>query len=66
MSIEQMIANLAETYADKLNQQVQKRVEDMKNDDKSHYLLYQVLKVTVEEGELIYIYQNKGLFLYKY
>lgn len=57
MSIEQMIANLAETYADKLNQQVQKRVEDMKNDDKSHYLLYQVLKVTVEEGELIDIYQ---------
>ncbi|MED5073379.1 ApaLI family restriction endonuclease [Anoxybacillus geothermalis] len=66
MSIEQMIANLAETYADKLNQQVQKRVEDMKNDDKSHYLLYQVLKVTVEEGELIDIYQNKGRFLYKY
>lgn len=66
MSIEQMIANLAETYADKLNQQMQKRVEDMKNDDKSHYLLYQVLKVTVEEGELIDIYQNKGRFLYKY
>ncbi|WP_163151443.1 ApaLI family restriction endonuclease [Anoxybacillus sp. MB8] len=66
MSIEQTIANLAETYAYKLNQKVQKRVEDMKNDDKSHYLLYQVLKVTVQEGELIDIYQNKGRFLYKY
>ncbi len=38
----------------------------MKNDDKSHYLIYQVLRVTFEEGELIDLYQNKGRFLYKY
>ena len=35
----------------------------MKADDKSHYLIYKVLKVTLEEGELIDIYQNKGRFL---
>ncbi|QXW66211.1 ApaLI family restriction endonuclease [Streptobacillus moniliformis] len=38
----------------------------MKNDDKSHYLIYRVLGVSTKEGELIDIYQNKGRFLYKY
>ncbi len=38
----------------------------MKEDDKSHYLIYRVLGITNEEGELIDIYQNKGRFLYKY
>ncbi|OLN23150.1 restriction endonuclease [Domibacillus antri] len=46
--------------------QVLKRVEEMANDDLSHYLIYQVLNVPLEEGELIDIYQNKGRFLYKY
>ncbi|OGY91534.1 MAG: hypothetical protein A3H70_05215 [Candidatus Komeilibacteria bacterium RIFCSPLOWO2_02_FULL_48_11] len=38
----------------------------MKEDDNSHYLIYQVLGITDKEGELIDIYQNKGRFLYKY
>ena len=38
----------------------------MKLDDTSHYLLYRVLGVTNEEGNLIDLYQNKGRFLYKY
>lgn len=41
-------------------------MEEMKADDTSHYLLYRVLGVTGEEGNLIDIYQNKGRFLYKY
>lgn len=66
LSIEQALFKLAEDYANKLDEKVLDRVEEMNADDKSHYLIYKVLKVTLEEGELIDIYQNKGRFLYKY
>jgi hypothetical protein len=38
----------------------------MKQDDRSHALIYQVLGVFESEGKLIDVYQNKGRFLYKY
>ncbi len=38
----------------------------MEDDDTSHYLIYQVLGVSDEEGRLIDIYQSKGRFLYNY
>ena len=38
----------------------------MEGDDKSHYLIYQVLGITSTEGELIDRYQNNGRFLYRY
>ena len=60
------IKALADKYADDLKHQVDLRVEEMKHDDTSHYLLYRVLGVTDEEGNLIDLYQNKGRFLYKY
>jgi hypothetical protein len=41
-------------------------MEEMEEDDKSHYLIYQVLGISDEEGRLIDLYQNKGRFLYKY
>lgn len=66
LSIQEELIKLAEDYAGRLDQKVLERVEEMKVDDKSHYLIYKVLKVTLEEGELIDIYQNKGRFLYKY
>lgn len=66
LTIEQEIRELADRYATQLELKVKERVEDMNQDDKSHYLIYRVLKVTLEEGELIDIYQNKGRFLYKY
>ncbi len=66
MSIEQKIRTLAAKYAQELRQRIDARVEEMKDDDKSHYLVYQVLGITDEEGELIDVYQNKGRFLYKY
>ena len=31
-----------------------------------HYLLYQVLGISDEEGRLIDVYQSKGRFLYNY
>jgi hypothetical protein len=38
----------------------------MKSDDNSHHLIYRVLGITTEDGELIDVYQNTGRFLYKY
>lgn len=66
MAIEDKIRELAASYADELKSKMTARVEKMAEDDKSHFLIYQVLGVTDEEGELIDIYQNKGRFLYKY
>lgn len=60
------IKTLADKYASDLKHQVDLRIEEMKEDDTSHYLLYRVLGVTNEEGNLIDLYQNKGRFLYKY
>ena len=66
MDIEQEIRRLADKYADNLKARVDERVEEMEADDNSHYMVYQVLGITDEEGRLIDIYQNKGRFLYKY
>lgn len=60
------IKSLADEYSKKLDVQIQKRMTEMCDDDKSHYLIYQVLGITPEEGSLIDTYQNKGRFLYKY
>jgi len=66
MSIEGQIKTLAAKYACGLKQKMEDRLREMDNDDKSHFLVYQVLGITDEEGRLIDIYQNKGRFLYKY
>ena len=66
MDIYIKIKELADKYAIELKNQVDARIEEMKGDDTSHYLLYRVLGVTNEEGNLIDLYQNKGRFLYKY
>lgn len=66
MSIEEKIKDLAKKYANNLKIQIDTRMEEMKDDDKSHYLIYKVLGITNDEGHLIDLYQNKGRFLYKY
>ena len=60
------IKQLADKYATELQMQVDSRIEEMQGDDISHYLVYRVLGVSDEEGNLIDLYQNKGRFLYKY
>ncbi len=62
----QKIKNLAHTYSTNLNNQIEKRKEEMKADETSHYLIYRVLGITANEGQLIDEYQNVGRFLYKY
>jgi hypothetical protein len=64
--IEDTIRLLAREYADRLKKAIDDRLEEMKNDDTSHFLIYQVLGVGDQEGRLIDEYQNKGRFLYKY
>jgi hypothetical protein len=66
MTIRDEIKELAAKYALELRANVDARVIEMKFDDTSHYLIYRVLGVTDQEGELIDVYQNKGRFLYKY
>ena len=65
-TVEQKITALAAKYASELKKKIADRVEEMKADDQSHYLIYRVLGITDKEGELIDVYQNKGRFLYKY
>lgn len=60
------IIELAEKYASNLKEKIDDRKEAMKSDDNSHHLIYRVLGITTEEGELIDVYQNTGRFLYKY
>ena len=64
--IEETIRFLARRYADRLKKVIDERLEEMKGDDKSHFLIYQVLGVGDQEGRLVDEYQNKGRFLYKY
>ncbi len=60
------IKALADQHAAQLKEQVDSRMEEMKNDDTSHHLIYKILGVSEAEGYQTDIYQNKGRFLYKY
>lgn len=60
------IKALANKYSKALGAKVADRMEEMEADDKSHYLIYQVLGIDDKEGYLVDLYQNKGRFLYKY
>jgi hypothetical protein len=66
VSIEEKIRNLAQKYAQRLKNVIKGRLKEMKDDDRSHFLIYQVLGISDHEGRLIDEYQNKGRFLYKY
>lgn len=65
-SLEQRIRKLANQYAHDLENRVAKRMKEMSQDDKSHYLIYRVLGINSVEGDAIDLYQNKGRFLYRY
>lgn len=64
--LKQSIKNLAEVYSANLKGKIEARQEEMKADDNSHYLVYRVLGISTQEGQLIDAYQNTGRFLYKY
>jgi shikimate kinase len=64
--IKSKIIALAEKYSMDLKKSIDKRITEMESDDNSHYLIYNVLGITDDEGKLIDQYQNQGRFLYKY
>lgn len=66
MAIKDKIKKLADKYTKTLHSQIAQRKKEMKDDDTSHYLIYRVLGISNEEGQLIDEYQNTGRFLYKY
>ena len=66
MSVEDNIRALVEEYSKQLRIQIDSRKEEMKSDDVSHYLIYCILGISIEEGKRIDEYQNTGRFLYKY
>ncbi|MFZ2449902.1 MAG: ApaLI family restriction endonuclease [Methylovulum miyakonense] len=66
MPITNELRQLARSYSDKLSKQIGLRIEEMEDDDHSHFLIYRVLGITTSEGTKIDLYQNKGRFLYKY
>ena len=65
-SVADKIRNLANQYSERLKHRVDERIQEMEDDDNSHYLIYQVLGIGSEEGRLIDVYQSKGRFLYNY
>ena len=52
MNVEQEIRELASKFASTLKERIDDRVREMEDDDKSHFLIYQVLGITDEEGHL--------------
>ena len=66
MSVKSEIQALAEKFRVELSKKIINRVDEMKSDDNSHYLIYRVLGISESEGQAIDVYQNKGRFLYKY
>ena len=60
------IRTLSDEYEKRLKSQMDAREIEMKEDDLSHFILYQVLGISADEGHKIDLYQNKGRFLYKY
>ena len=66
MKIYEKIKELSIKYSNELKNKTELRIEEMNDDDNSHYLIYRVLGITTKEGQQIDLYQNKGRFLYKY
>ena len=64
--LKRKIKDLAYQYKGGLNEKIENRKEEMELDDKSHYMLYNVLGISDRVGEEIDLYQNAGRFLYKY
>ncbi|HRA72858.1 MAG TPA: ApaLI family restriction endonuclease, partial [Flavobacterium sp.] len=56
--LKEKIKELAEIYSSTLKGKIETRKVEMKEDDNSHYLIYRVLGISTNEGELIDIFQN--------
>lgn len=60
------LINIVLRYREELRGKIVERKQEMLEDQNDHYLMYNVLGVTSEEGYEIDYQQNVGRFLYKY
>lgn len=65
-NVKKEIQKLAQEYSSTLGKKIKERELEMNSDDTTHYLIYNVLGVSDDEGRKVDLYQNKGRFLYKY
>lgn len=66
MDEEERLRNIVLKYREELQKQIKIRKAEMQEDHTEHYMVYQALGFTSEEGFQIDYQQNVGRFLYKY
>ena len=66
MDRDERLYEIISKYKEKLQKRILERKKEMEFDNKEHYILYNVLGITSEEGYQIDYQQNVGRFLYKY
>lgn len=66
MSNEDKFLKIVMRYREDLQKKIKERKNEMKEDDNAHYIVYNALGFTSEEGYQIDYQQNVGRFLYKY
>lgn len=66
MENDERLLNIIAKYRNELQKKIQQRQEEMLNDNNAHYIVYNVLGFSSEEGFQIDYQQNVGRFLYKY
>lgn len=62
----ELLYRIIANYRSDFQKKIQERKEEMESDNNDHYLLYNVLGFTSEEGYQVDFQQNVGRFLYKY
>ncbi|WP_461815889.1 ApaLI family restriction endonuclease [Faecalimonas sp.] len=66
MNRDERLLNLILKYREELKEKIELREEEMQSDNNEHYILYNALGFTNEEGYQVDYQQNVGRFLYKY
>ena len=66
MSDQEVLLKRVKYYRQKLQEKIKERQMEMQQDKNTHYMIYNALGFTDEEGYEIDYQQNVGRFLYKY
>lgn len=66
MNRDERLLQTVKRYRDELQKKISARKKEMQDDDNSHYILYNALGFTNEQGFQVDYQQNVGRFLYKY
>lgn len=66
MNTEERLLKIIKKYRKKLHKKIEERKEEMQDDNTDHYMVYNALGFTDDQGFQIDYLQNVGRFLYKY